>query len=182
MKANKLMLAAMLIAGLTMAFNTSCKKKDKDPVVIPEDTSKVDPEPEPEPVAIPEVAAPEEGFVTMVINIPAGVECNGIAFKGTMDGAAWTGADQYIGLEGPAAPDACVKFEKINDTWFKATFKVGETPWGENIYLAGKICLIYSNDGSWEGQAVDWDYNEDYSTVEHSISGDGNIQVNEVGS
>ena len=179
MKANKLMLAAMLVAGLTMAFNTSCKKKDKDPVVVPVDTTKVDPEPEPEPQAeIPEVADPEEGFVTMVINVPAGSECNGIAFKGTMDGSNWTQADQYLSNDGPAAPDACIKFEKINDTWFKATFKLGEAAWGDGIYLAGKICLIYSGDGSWEGQAVDWEFNEDYSTIDHSISSDGNVQVN----
>ncbi|MBQ7448572.1 MAG: hypothetical protein IJS73_02075 [Paludibacteraceae bacterium] len=181
MKANKLMLAAMLVAGLTMAFNTSCKKKEKDePIPVPVDTTKT-PDPDPQPgEETPEVADPAEGYVTMVIQVPEGVECNGIAFKGTLDGTAWTGADQYLGEAGPTDKDNCIKFAKVGDSkvWYSATFKVGTAAWGEEIYLAGKICLIYTNDGSWEGQAVDWAFVDDYSTVDHSQSSDGNIQVN----
>lgn len=133
---------------------------------------------------IPEVAAPADGFVTLVIQIPAGSECNGVAFKGTVDGSSWTGADQYLNEDGPAAAAACIKFEAINGSkeWFKATYKLGAEAWGEDgIRLAGKICLIYSNDGSWEGQAKEWAYIEDYCTADYSISGDGNIQVHSSG-
>lgn len=133
---------------------------------------------------IPEVEAPAEGFVTLVIQIPAGSECNGIAFKGTIDGSAWTGANQYLSENGPAAPDACIKFEAIKDSkeWFKATYKLGAEAWGEDgIRLAGKICLIYADDGSWEGQAKEWAFNEEYSTADYSMSGDGNVQVHTTG-
>jgi hypothetical protein len=180
MKANKFFMGALLIAGFAMALNTSCKpKEDPTPIVIPDDTTKTQ-DPEPVVEETPEVAAPGAGMVTLVINIPEGTECNGIAFKGTLDGAAWTGADQYLGLEGPAAPDACVKFEKVGDSkvWWKATYKVGTEAWGDNIFMAGKLCLIFSNDGSWEGQAINWEFVDDYSTVDHSTSDDGNIQVN----
>lgn len=153
-------------------------KKDNGPV-NPTPTPTPDPDPQ-EEVEIPEVEAPAEGYVTFVINIPEGTECNGVAFKGTLDGGAWTGANQYLGLEGPASAESCIKFEKIADTksWFKATYKLGTEPWGDNgTLMAGKLCLIYTDDGSWEGQAVNWSINDEYTTADNGKSNDGNIEV-----
>jgi len=180
MKFNKMMFAALALGALALV---GCKNNPDDGPIVVCDTCNVDPQPTEE--EIPEVAAPAEGYVTFVINIPQGTECNGIAFKGTMDGAAWTGANQYLGEQGPASVDACIKFEAIPDfkNWYKATYKLGAEAWGgdDAILLAGKLCLIFTDDGSWQGQAVNWEYNEDYSTADHSISGDGNIQVHATG-
>lgn len=181
MKANKFMISALMVAGIAMGLMTSCKKDDEsEPVVTPTENSTNQGGDEENVGEIPEVDAPADGLVTMVIKVPEGSECNGIAFKGTLDGSAWTSANEYLGLEGIAKADACVKFEKIagETQWFKATFKVGASSWGEDVYMAGKICLIYTDDSSWEGQAVDWAFIEDYSTVDHSTSDDGNVQVN----
>lgn len=171
MKLNKLMFAAVAFGALTFV---ACNKQGDTPVgpvgpVGPGDGG--DPEPE---VEIPEVAAPGAGKATIVIQIPEGTECNGIAFKGTLDGAAWSGADTYVG-EGSATegPDACIKFEKIADTkvWYKATYTLGEAG------LKGKICLIYTNDGNWEGQAVNWEVIDDYTTADNGQSSDGNLEI-----
>ena len=104
----KFFLAFMAVATIAMV---GCKKNN-DPVPTPtptptpgQDTGVV--------VDIPEIDAPEAGYVTFVISIPKGTECNGIAFKGTVDGAAWTGANQYLGEEGPADVDNCIVFEEI---------------------------------------------------------------------
>lgn len=177
MKFNKLMFAALTLGALALV---ACKKDGGNTPVPPTPT----PDPDPQPVVeIPEVDAPADGYVTLVINIPANTECNGIAFKGTLDGSAWTGANEYLNEEGPADKDHCIKFEAIADykNWYKATYKLGAEAWNEGILMAGKICLIYTDDGSWEGQAVDWEYIEDFSTADHSISGDGNIQIHATG-
>lgn len=182
-------LSFMLVAVAAVAFSfTSCKDGGNDPIVGPitcDTCSQVDPEPE--PAEIPEVAAPEEGYVTFVISIPEGSECNGIAFKGTRNGS-WSecsGKNTYVGEDAEnVGPDACIKFEKIADTknWFKATYKLGAEAWGEDgILFAGKICLIYTDDESWEGQAKEWEYIDEYTTADHSTSGDGNIQVHATG-
>ncbi len=149
-------------------------------------TKTVKPE-EPGEGSIPDLDKPADGMVRFAIHIPAGSECNGIAFKGTFDGSAWSGENTYCNAEQNAqvGPDECVKFQPIDgsDEWYTADFKLGATPWGDNsdIYMAGKICLIYTGDGSWQGQAIDWDYNEAYTTAAVSKSGDGNIQVNGTG-
>ena len=170
----KFFLAFMAVATIAMV---GCKKNN-DPVPTPptpptpgQDTGVV--------VDIPEIDAPEEGYVTFVISIPKGTECNGIAFKGTVDGAAWTGANQYLGEDGPADVDNCIVFEEIEgfDGWFTATYKLGAEPWGDGTLLAGKICLIYTDDGSWEGQFVNWTVNNDYTTADNGKSGDGNIEI-----
>lgn len=171
MKLNKLMFAAVAFGALTFV---ACNKQGDTPVgpVGPVGPGGGD-DPEPE-VEIPEVAAPGAGKATIVIQIPEGTECNGIAFKGTLDGAAWSGENTYVG-EGTAAagPDACIKFEKIADTkvWYKATYTLGEAG------LKGKICLIYTNDGSWQGQAVNWEIIDDYTTADNGQSNDGNLEI-----
>ena len=151
-------------------------KKNNDPVPVPTPTPDTTDVPVEED--IPEVEAPAEGYVTFVIQIPVGTECNGIAFKGTVDGSAWTGANQYLGLEGPASAESCIKFEKIEGNWYKATYKLGTEPWGNNgTLMAGKLCLIYTDDGNWEGQAVNWSVNDEYTTADNGQSNDGNIEV-----
>lgn len=167
------MLAAMMVSSLAMV---SCKGP-KDPIVTP---PVINPG---ETVEVPEVEKPADGYVTFVIQAPA--ECHGIAFKGTSDGSAWTGADQYLDAEGViAGADKCAVAEAIKDAkgWYKLTIKLGATPWGDdaNIYLAGKICQIFAGDASWQGQAVNWEY-ADETTAPVSKSDDGNIQVNGTG-
>lgn len=168
-------LSFMLVAVAAVAFSfTACKGGGNDPIVGPitcDTCSQVDPEPE--PAEIPEVAAPEDGYVTIVLQIPAGSECNGIALKGTYDNAAWSGADTYLGEDGSVGPDACIKFEAIDGSkeWFKATYKLGAEGF---IYC--KICLIYAGDGSWEGQAKEMSIIEDYTTAEHNYAGD-NLEI-----
>ncbi len=171
----KFFLAFMAVATIAMV---GCKKNGgDDPVpVTPTDSSKVNPQPV---VDIPEIDAPEDGYVAIVINIPAGSECNGIAFKGTLDGSAWTGANQYLDEEGPASVDDCIKFEAIEDfdNWYMAVYKLGAEAWGDGTLMAGKICLIYTDDGSWEGQFVNWTVNEEYTTADNGKSGDGNLEI-----
>ena len=131
--------------------------------------------------AIPEIAKPEEGYVTIAIEIPAGSECHGIAFKGTVDGAAWSGADTYLKADGTGngSPEECAKFEPIEgfENWYKLTLKLGEVPFFEDVLLAGKICLIFSGDGSWQGQASKWAVNEEETSAQWNLSDDGNLQV-----
>lgn len=174
MKMNKMMFAAMAFAAVAMV---GCGKKNNDPITpTPTPTPGDDPQ---EEVEIPEVDAPAAGFVTFVINIPEGTECNGIAFKGTLDGTNWTGANQYLGENGPADKASCIKFEAIADTktWYKATYKLAAEAWGDATLMAGKLCLIYTDDGNWEGQAVNWSVNDEYTTADNGQSSDGNIEV-----
>lgn len=141
--------------------------------------------PDPQPGAgTPDLDKPAAGMVRFAIQIPAGSECNGIAFKGTFDGTAWSGENTYCdgAQNAQADPTSCVKFSAIEgyDNWYTADYQLGSTPWGDNsdIYMAGKICLIYTGDGSWQGQFIDWAYDESYTTAAVSKSDDGNIQVN----
>lgn len=134
---------------------------------------------------VPSIPAPQNGYVTFVIRIPIGTECNGIAFKGTLDGNNWTGSDQYLGENGVGARYNCIKFEPIEgyQGWFKATYKLGNefVSRGVTARMMGKICLIYTGDGSWEGQALSYDFLEDYCTASHSISSVGDIQIHSSG-
>ena len=165
MKLNKFMFAALAMGALMLV---ACNKKEDDPVgpVNPGGDGGDDPAQTEE---TPEVAAPAAGYVTLVIQIPEGSECNGIALKGTYDNAAWSGADTYLGEDGSVGPDACIKFAKIDGTktWFKATYKLGAEGF---IYC--KICLIYAGDGSWEGQAKEMSIIEDYTTADYEYAGD----------
>lgn len=177
MKANKLMIAALFMGALAMA---SCSKKESEDPIVPVNPGTNTDE-------APEVDKPADGYVTIVINIPAGSECNGIAVKGTIIGedGTWTGADQYLAADGSVADAAgAAKFEKIEGNWWKTTIKLGAgyaatDEAGNDVtnYLAGKICLIYKGDGSWDGQASDWEFLDD-SNIQYSKSNDGNLQVN----
>lgn len=162
MKTNKFMAAALFVGALAMV---SCNPDEKKPVVIPTPTPAED---------VPEIAKPEDGYVTIAINIPEGTECNGIAFKGTLDNTTWSGADTYVGLEAADVPAAdAILFAPIDGYkgWFSATYKLGE------VGLRGKICLVYSNDGSWQGQAINWTIDDTNTSVAYSKSDDGNIQI-----
>jgi len=173
----KVFLAVLAIATIALV---GCKKNN-DPVtpVVPGGGGGDD---DPQEEVIPEVDAPAEGYVTFVINIPEGTECHGVAFKGTLDGAAWTGANEYLSLDGPAGVESCIKFEKIEGNWYKATYKLGAEAWGESdthpaTYMAGKLCLIYTDDNNWQGQAENWTVNDEYTTADNGQSDDGNIEV-----
>ena len=123
---------------------------------------------------IPTVSSPAYGYVTLVIEIPIRSECNGIAFKGSLDGTTWTGVNQYLGEYGPTNADNCIKFELIDGTtnWYKATFRLGDEE-----YMEGKICQIYNNDISWEGQAVNWYVYDPFTTVDYGKSGNDNLVI-----
>lgn len=117
----------------------------------------------------PDLDAPADGKLLVVIEIPEGSECNGIALKGTFDGAEWSGADTYLGENGAATPVTgnIYKFEAIKDyaNWYKVEIPMTEA-------LEFKVCLIYANDGSWEGQATDVALHScNYSSVDPTIDG-----------
>lgn len=130
---------------------------------------------------IPILSNPDEGHVTIVINIPELSECNGIALKGSLDGIYWTSADQYLGEYGPTDAYDCIKFEKIEGNWYKATYRFGIEPYNETPYLVGKICLIYSNDINWEGQALEWEVDNKNTTAIYSITSDNFLAIQSSG-
>ena len=167
MKFNKMMFAVLAFSALAMF---SCKQKPDDPVgpVGPGGGGGEDPV-----LEIPEVAAPAAGFATIVINIPANSECNGIAFKGNLNGD-WSGEDTYVSETTAKASSAdCIKFAPVPKAanWYQATFKMGEDG------LKGKVCLIYKGDKDWQGQAINWEIIDDYTTAETSTSNDGNLEI-----
>ncbi len=172
MKTNKLMLAAMLFGAVALV---SCDKEKGDNNVVP-------PTPTPDPeVVVPEVDEPTEGIVKFVVKIPTGSECKGVAIKGTYDGSAWSGKDTYLGADqnAQASPDSCITFKQLEGDWYTAEYAVlkdGYVSGDVTLFLAGKVCLIYSGDGSWEGQASSWDYIDAGSAVT-SKSSDGNLQI-----
>ena len=172
MKFNKMMFAALAFSALAIV---SCKQKPDDPVgPVGPGGGGDDPQPT---LNIPEVAAPADGYVTIVINIPANSECNGIAFKGTRDNSSWSGKDTYVGETAVDAPAAsCIKFAPVPNAanWYQATYKLGE-----GYGLEGKVCLIFSGDKDWNGQAVDVEIIEDYTTAEYEMS--GNLKITKGG-
>ena len=124
----------------------------------------------------PDLDAPENGKLKVVIEIPAGSECNGIALKGTLgepnetgDGYLWSGENTYLGENGAQTPVTgnIYKFEAIADyaNWYKVEIPMPEA-------LEFKVCLIYTNDGSWDGQATDVTLHScNYSSVAPTIDG-----------
>ena len=132
----------------------------------------------------PDLDAPENGTLRVVIEIPAGSECHGIALKGTLgepneagDGYVWSGENTYIGENGAATPvdGKIFKFEAIEgyDGWFKMDVPAAEA-------MEFKVCLIYAGDTNWEGQAKDVALHScNFSNIEPTIAGDG--QVKEIG-
>lgn len=119
----------------------------------------------------PDLDAPAQGTLRVVIEIPAGSECNGIALKGTFDGENWSGENTYLGEDGAQTPvdGAIYKFTKVEGyaNWFQV-----EVPAAEAMEF--KVCLIYANDGSWQGQATGVELHScNFSTVEPEITGDG---------
>ena len=176
MKFNKMMFAALAFSALAMF---SCKQKPDDPVgPVGPGGGGDDPQPT---LDIPEVAAPAAGLVTIVINIPANSECNGIAFKGNLDGddTHWSGKDTYVSETTAQAPVAdCIKFAPVPNAanWYQATFKLGE------IGLKGKVCLIYKGDNNWQGQATNVELIDDYTTAEVKYDGgEANIEITKGG-
>ena len=127
------------------------------------------------PQGVVPVIMPDEGRITMVIQIPEGSECNGIALKGTYDGSLWTGANEYLGENGITDAANCIRFQPIAgwDNWYQASFPIMDGYYG----LQGKICLIYTDDSMWQGQAVDWAVESRYTTADTYTNYGGNIEV-----
>jgi hypothetical protein len=146
--------------SLAMVF-TSCAKPGDEPSdpskpdqpVNPEDPSKPDQPTDPEEIEFPEVSAPEEGFAKIVVKVPAGADCNGVAFKGTNDG--WASQPQTDG-------------EKIADGWYEIELELGgEMLAGElATYYQGKVCLIP------EGGEIDGSYTTQWSEGYFEINAD----------
>jgi len=119
----------------------------------------------------PDLEKPADGKLQVVIEIPAGSECNGIALKGTFDGSEWSGENTYIGENGAATPvdGPIYKFTSIPmyENWYTVIVDATEA-------MEFKVCLIYAGDGSWQGQATGVELHPcNYSTMEPEISGDG---------
>ncbi len=135
--------------SLAMVF-TSCENGDKpsDDPVNPdqpgtEDPSNPDqPKPEePEEIEFPEVSAAEEGTAKIVVKIPEGNGCNGVAFKGSNDGYA----AHHIDVAGEAIEGA--------EGWYEITLELGEAAIlaGElETFYQGKVCL-FREDGTVDG-------------------------------
>lgn len=126
--------------------------------------------------AAPDLDAPAAGRLKVVIEIPAGSECHGIALKGTIDGDNWSGENTYMGEDGAATPVAgkIYKFAAVDGfpNWYQVELPASDA-------MQFKVCLIYTNDGSWQGQAEDLVIHScNLSTIEPTIDGG---QVKEIG-
>jgi hypothetical protein len=123
----------------------------------------------------PDLEAPAEGTLRVVLEIPAGSECNGIALKGTFDGSEWSGENTYLGADGAATPvdGAIYKFAPVEgyENWFSVDVPASDA-------MEFKVCLIFAGDGSWQGQAVNVALHScNYSSVVPEISGDGQCKA-----
>lgn len=147
--------------SLAMVF-TGCKSdapndpsdpSNPDQPTNPDDPSKPDQPTEPEEIEFPEVSAPEEGFAKIVVKVPAGTDCNGVAFKGTNDG--WATQPQTDG-------------EKIAEGWYVIELELGGEMLAGDLatYYQGKVCLIP------EGGTVDGSYTSQWSEGYFEINAD----------
>ena len=156
MKANKFMLAGMLVAALAMV---GCK-----PTNTPDtpnnggdgqDTTVVE-----EPAELPFIAAPEDGKVIVAIHIPEGTACNGIVFKGTNDN--WSTVPE---VPFAAVPEA--------ENWYSVTLDLAANPMVDNdveYFYFGKACLLPE-----EGGVVDDNWTTQWKDGEiEIINEDGN--------
>jgi len=117
----------------------------------------------------PDLDAPENGKLLVVIEIPAGSECHGIALKGTLDGETWSNENTYLGEDGAQTPvdGAIYKFAPVEGyaNWYKVLIPCTDA-------LQFKVCLIYANDGSWQGQAEGVAIHScNFSNIEPTIDG-----------
>ena len=118
---------------------------------------------------VPDLDAPATGKLKVVIEIPAGSECHGIALKGTFDGDNWSGENTYLGEDGAQTPvaGAIYKFAAVPDyaNWYQI-----EIPCTDALQF--KVCLIYAGDGSWQGQAEGVAiHDKGFSNIEPTIDG-----------
>ena len=171
MKANKFMIAALFMGALSfVACNKDNNPKDPDEGKQPADTTVVPVEPSED--ELPDLDKPAAGILRIVLEIPEGTECNGIALKGTFNGSDWSGENTYLGEEGAQTPVAnkiyrFAAYEK-SEKYYTLDLPVGETP--EAIQF--KVCLIYNGDGSWQGQAEGAAIHEcNFSSVAPSVNG-----------
>lgn len=128
--------------SLAMVF-TSCKgegepgnnddpdKPNPDQPVNPDKPNPDQPGDEEEDIEFPEVSAPEDGFAKIVVKVPAGTDCNGVAFKGSND--AWASQPQ---TDGEAIEGA--------EGWYEIELELGSEMAAGDLatYYQGKVCLI----------------------------------------
>ncbi len=170
MKANKFMIAALFMGALSfVACNKDNNPKNPDEGKQPADTTVV---PEPSGDELPDLDKPAAGILRIVLEIPEGTECNGIALKGTFNGSDWSGENTYLGEEGAQTPVAnkiyrFAAYEK-SEKYYTLDLPVGETPEA----LEFKVCLIYNGDASWQGQAEGAAIHEcNWSSVAPAVAG-----------
>ena len=124
--------------------------------------------------AAPSIGAPESGTLRVAIRIPANTECHGIALKGTLDGNTWSGENTYLGADGAAtsAEGSIYRFAPVGESeeWFSVDIPASSA-------LQFKVCLIYSGDYNWQGQAQGVSYLPEIST----LALDDDFSLNEEG-
>lgn len=133
--------------SLAMVF-TGCKNETPadptdptDPVTPSDPTDPTDPSDPEEDIEFPDVNPAEEGTAKIVVKVPAGTDCNGVAFKGSNDGYA----AHHIDVAG----------EPIEgyEGWYEIEIELGEAAIlaGEvETFYQGKVCL-FLEDGTVDG-------------------------------
>lgn len=150
--------------SLAMVF-TGCKSDAPSDPSDPSDPSQPsdpsDPsqpsEPEEEEIEFPEVSAPEAGTAKIVVKVPAGTDCNGVAFKGSNDGYN----AHHIDVAGEAIEGAA--------GWYEIVLELGEAAiiaGDAETFYQGKVCL-YKEDGT-----VDDSYTTQWSEGYFEINAD----------
>lgn len=171
MKVNKFMLTALFVSAF--AFAACNSNPDPDPVPKPGVENPDDGDEEPSTGdELPDLDKPADGVLRIVLEIPTGTECNGIALKGTFNGSEWSGENTYLGVDGAATSvdGEIYRFEAYegSNKYYTLDLPVGDTP----SSIQFKVCLIYAGDGSWEGQAPKADIHScNWSSVAPKVEG-----------
>ncbi len=171
MKTNKFLAIALFVAAISFAACDKKEGKDNPNPPKPNDSTE-NPFVE---AQFPELQVPA-GKTAIVIAIPEGTECNGIYLKGNIggDGFDWSGANTYVGETAANVPaEEAIRFQAVPD-WknlFVAYFATAENS------LEGKVCLRFTDDGSWEGQAIDVVFDDENTTVAYEDKGGGQFAI-----
>lgn len=113
---------------------------------------------DPEEIEFPEVSAPEAGYAKLVVKVPAGSDCNGVAFKGSNDGYA----AHHIDVAGEAI-EGYANWWEIDIELGSAAIVAGDM----ETFYQGKVCLMQADgtvDGSYTTQWSEgyFEINADY--------------------
>lgn len=156
--------------SLAMVF-TGCKSdapndpsdpSNPDQPITPDDPSKPDQPTDPEEIEFPEVSAPEAGYAKLVVKVPAGTDCNGVAFKGSNDGYA----EHHIDVAGEPI-EGYANWWEIDIELGSAAILAGDI----ETFYQGKVCLM-QEDGTVDGSyTTQWslgffEINADYGQPE----------------